>query len=587
MIGRFILGAGLGAIVGSGVLALVSLTVPANLPAPPAAAPGAVTPDPDPPKASGATLPPGTPEPEPEPEAASEAVAEAPEPAGQKATEVPATGPVPPGSAAMPEPAAVAEPAPADTASVEAVPDTAPGQPAPAVSASSEPTEAAVAEPVVPGAGAAAPAAPLVPAGSAAVPEVGADDAAPAPLPPPPAAPQAPVAEARPLAPAVPAPAPSAVPVADPPAAPPEPGLSAEPAAPGLAAAPAAPAAPPSPAMPAPEAAPAAAAEAGLPPLSPEEEALLAEIAENGPQALPDDLVPVPDPVAEAPAGQGSDPVPEAAGRPGLVVVGEGSTLPSTPALPGSGAGEGGLPQIGAEDPVPSAAPAEPPASTRPLDLYARPFENPSEKPLFAILLIDTGAPDLDRAALAALPFPVTFAVDPQDPQAGAYAATYRATGQEVVMLASAVPKGAKASDVEVAFGVMEQSLPETVAVLDPTGRSFQGDRPLASLVVPVVGAGGRGLVTWNEGLNAADQVARREDVPAAVIFRKLDAEGEDSPVIRRYLDRAAFKAAQEGKVVVAGETRPETVTALLEWAVEGRAATVALAPVTAVLSID
>jgi polysaccharide deacetylase 2 family uncharacterized protein YibQ len=57
--------------------------------------------------------------------------------------------------------------------------------------------------------------------------------------------------------------------------------------------------------------------------------------------------------------------------------------------------------------------------------------------------------------------------------------------------------------------------------------------------------------------------------------------------VIRRYLDRAAFKAAQEGRVVVVGRTRPETVAALLEWTVEGRAATVALAPLTAALSTD
>jgi uncharacterized protein len=85
--------------------------------------------------------------------------------------------------------------------------------------------------------------------------------------------------------------------------------------------------------------------------------------------------------------------------------------------------------------------------------------------------------------------------------------------------------------------------------------------------------------------LNAADQVARRDGVPAALIFREMDAGGEDSPLIRRYLDRAAFKAAQEGRVVVLGSTRPETITALMEWSVEGRGASVALAPLTAVLS--
>ena len=68
------------------------------------------------------------------------------------------------------------------------------------------------------------------------------------------------------------------------------------------------------------------------------------------------------------------------------------------------------------------------------------------------------------------------------------------------------------------------------------------------------------------------------------MIFRRLDGEGESIATIRRYLDRAAFKAAQEGVVVVIGDTREATVAAILEWTVEGRAATVTLAPVTAVL---
>jgi uncharacterized protein len=37
----------------------------------------------------------------------------------------------------------------------------------------------------------------------------------------------------------------------------------------------------------------------------------------------------------------------------------------------------------------------------------------------------------------------------------------------------------------------------------------------------------------------------------------------------------------------VAGHTRPETVAALLEWAVEGRAATVAIAPATAAMTVQ
>jgi polysaccharide deacetylase 2 family uncharacterized protein YibQ len=182
------------------------------------------------------------------------------------------------------------------------------------------------------------------------------------------------------------------------------------------------------------------------------------------------------------------------------------------------------------------------------------------------------------------LPFPVTFVIDPASANAAAAAQIYRAAGQEVVMLASGIPAGASAADLEQTFQALATTLPEAVAVLDlPTG-GFQDDRPLATLVVPVLKDQGRGLLTYDRGLNAADQVARRDGVRAATIFRMLDAEGEDTPLIRRYLDRAAFKAAQEGRVVVLGQTRDETVAAILEWTVEGRASSVALAPLTAVL---
>ena len=88
-------------------------------------------------------------------------------------------------------------------------------------------------------------------------------------------------------------------------------------------------------------------------------------------------------------------------------------------------------------------------------------------------------------------------------------------------------------------------------------------------------------------GENDPEQMARREGLRSGVIFRRLDGEGEPSGQIRRYLDRAAFKAAQDGRVIVAGETRPETVAALLEWALEGRASTVAQAPLTAALRLE
>jgi polysaccharide deacetylase 2 family uncharacterized protein YibQ len=249
------------------------------------------------------------------------------------------------------------------------------------------------------------------------------------------------------------------------------------------------------------------------------------------------------------------------------------------------------LPRIGdapAEaTPAADAPTAAPDLDTRPVTQFAAAFENLDGKPTFAIVLIDPGTADLDREALATLPFPVTFALDPLDPETPARAAIYRSADKEVVMLATGIAEGAQASDVEVAFQTMAQALPEAVAVMDLADPTFQDRRPLASIVVPVVGAQGRGVLTWDQGLNAADQVARRDDVPAAVVFRDIGSAGADSAAIRRLLDRAVFKAGQDGRVAVAGTASPETVAALLEWTVEGRAATVALAPLTAVLTVE
>lgn len=500
MIGRFLLGAGLGALVGTGLLAIVSVMSPGPRPAPAAET---VVPE---------AAPASTAAPEAEdaaPEAAAPAVADAPE-------------------------------APAVAEAGESSPDT-----------PSDTTEPAVA---------AAPSAPAELAG----------DPAPGPAEVPAAAPGV-EAAAAPEAPAAPE-AGSAVPM-------PEAVAEAAPPAGG----------PAKPEAPAAEAAPAPAEPPGLPPLTPEEEEMLARIAAEGPgSALPPGET-APEPAAEAAPEAVPEPPPVLTEREDDRVLrpeGEAGTLPPAPALADEGEGvtTGRLPRIGdaAEAPAEEAG-----TDTRPVVAHARPFDNPEGKPAFAIVLIDEGGEGVDRAALAALPFPVTFALDPTDPMVAEHAAIYRGAGQEVAMLATALPRGAQAADIEVALSAMAAALPEAVAVMDLPARAFQADRPLATLVVPAVGAGGRGLLTWDQGLNAADQVARREDIPAAVAFRDLDGAGESAPVIRRYLDRAAFKAAQEGRVTVVGRTRPETVAALLEWAVEGRAATVALAPLTAVLSVD
>jgi polysaccharide deacetylase 2 family uncharacterized protein YibQ len=292
----------------------------------------------------------------------------------------------------------------------------------------------------------------------------------------------------------------------------------------------------------------------------------------GAPDADEIEVAEAPDAATEEPSGSTFKPAGSLADRTEGVIVGRLPRIGDPPATDGAEA---------------EAAAEAAPEDSRPIALHAASFENPEGKPLMSIVLIDRGSADLDRAALAGLPFPVTFALDPLDPATAERAQIYRAGGKEVVMLATGIAEGATASDIEVAFQSMAQGLPEAVAVMDLGQPVFQQRRALASLVVPVVDGQGRGLLTWDQGLNAADQVARRDGVPSGIVFRDLGSAGTEVDDVRRVLDRAVFKAGQDGSVIVAGDASSVNVAALLVWTVEGRAATVALAPLTAVLTTN
>ena len=290
-------------------------------------------------------------------------------------------------------------------------------------------------------------------------------------------------------------------------------------------------------------------------------------------------------PLPQTPAPESEPQIP--AEGPALVELGQ-AILPPAPGLSQGvvGVTTNRLPRIG--DAAPDTAKDEVAeiADSRPIKAFARPFQPEADKPVFAILLRDIGAAGMDRAELTKLPFAVTFVIDPLAPDAAAAMAAYRAAGQEVAILAM-LPQNATPSDLEQSFQSLALSLPESVAFVDAPKGGLQENRALAAQAIPILKAQGRGIVTYDRGLGAADQVARREGLATASIFRELDAEAEGTPAVRRYLDRAAFKAAQEGRVVVIGQTRPETVAAILEWLVEGRGATVSVAPLSAAMQGD
>jgi polysaccharide deacetylase 2 family uncharacterized protein YibQ len=287
-----------------------------------------------------------------------------------------------------------------------------------------------------------------------------------------------------------------------------------------------------------------------------------------------------------------SEPAPEPAAPAERLGSRAGSLLAARPPaveqnrLPSIAAEPDPEPAPGSQDDGPEApgagdAAAQPGAT--PLQRNAAAVEVPAEAPRMAVVLIDDGAGPLGPEALESFPFPVTFALSPSHPDPGAAAAAYRALGFEV-MVVGALPEGATPSDVEVALGGALNAVPQAVGVLeDPTG-SLQADRAVAAQVTEVLLASGHGLVTMPRGLNTAQKLARKSGVPAAVAFRDFDGEGQGPGVIRRIFDQAAFRARQDGAVVMLGRLRADTVSALVLWGLQDRAARIALVPVSLVL---
>ncbi|SLN41091.1 Divergent polysaccharide deacetylase [Pseudoruegeria aquimaris] len=247
---------------------------------------------------------------------------------------------------------------------------------------------------------------------------------------------------------------------------------------------------------------------------------------------------------------------------------------------PEAGAAQGAAGEA-AEGVAAQAAPAG--ESLPALKAFAEPFEDDPTLPRMSVVLIDDGSGAVDPQAFAGFPLPLAFAIDPRRPDAAAAAYDYRAAGFEVVMLTE-FAAGTDPSEVEVAMEAYRQAVPEAVAVFDTGANGAMADRALIQQLVAIARGNGMGVLSSPRGLNAAQQIAERQGVPAALVFRTFDGDGQSISTMKRYLNRAAFKAAQEGEVVMVGHTRADTIKALVEWVLDDRSSSVALAPVSAVL---
>lgn len=242
----------------------------------------------------------------------------------------------------------------------------------------------------------------------------------------------------------------------------------------------------------------------------------------------------------------------------------------------------GRLPMSGDAAAESAATPAPEPALLR----NAIAYTGGSDQPMLSFLLLDTGQ---DRAALGdldKLPFPVTVAVDASAPDAAAAMTFYHDHGAEVALVVP-LPDGATPSDVDVTMEAYAPLLDKAVAVVTQADLPFQTLGDTAVELATNLAEDGLGLVSYPAGLNTGHKEAVKQGVKAAMVFRDLDSKGQDGAVIRRFLDNAAFRARNEGGVIVVGRTRPETLQAMLEWSLGTRAQTVALAPLSALLEAE
>lgn len=279
--------------------------------------------------------------------------------------------------------------------------------------------------------------------------------------------------------------------------------------------------------------------------------------------------------------------------EPAVIVAIPTEEAPKRPALPKVGEAVSDAPRIGtpasrltdrtpdstAEQATPEPAPEQPP-----LEKFAADFSNPDNKPLMSIVLIDRGDSDIGLEALAAFPYPLSFAVDVTSPEARARMERYRAAGFDVLAL-SDIPLGATGADTETLLRAGLRELPEAVAVMEGDGTGLQSDKAVSDQVTAVLQESGHGVVFFAKGLNTAQKLASKNGVAATTVFRDFDNKGQSAVVMRRFLDQAAFKARQQpGGVVMVGRLQAETISALLLWGLQDRATRVALAPISALL---
>ena len=236
-----------------------------------------------------------------------------------------------------------------------------------------------------------------------------------------------------------------------------------------------------------------------------------------------------------------------------------------------------------AETAAPEAKPSFDIAAGNALAENALAFVVPRNRPVVGVVLLDDPDMMMGMGAIARLPFPVTFAIDPRQRGARGKMDEYLKAGHEVAALTD-LPVAEGAAAVQASLIKDIKALPRAMAIVDNRDAAFQSNSTISAAVVEVLAHTGHGLLTYSRGQNAGVMAAQREDVPVGLVFRVFDGDGQNVGAIKRFIDQAAFRAQQQEGVIMVGHLRPDTLRALVEWGLENRGSAVTLAPLSVVL---
>ena len=286
--------------------------------------------------------------------------------------------------------------------------------------------------------------------------------------------------------------------------------------------------------------------------------------ATSEPAVIPAD--PIPEPTTEP-----QDPAVEAPEKPALPQVSIGSDI---------GVGEGTssrLPKITDE-------------ASEPKEYEIKPEPVDDGTPKLAIILVDIGDQGATVDSLVALEYPVTVAISPAREDAPARSQALNSNGKSVLALSPqdvefSLSGNLSERQVSTLLDRYFAIMPDAIGMLDRPEATLQVDRQLARSVVKSFAKNGKNLVTYSKGLNSLLKDASNAEVPAAKIYRSLDAKGEDEAAILRTLDRAVLEATQSGQVIVQGTTSSATLAAIEKWRETSRASSVSLVPIQKVLA--